>query len=79
MNIDDEVGRILAQTDILVPHSLAKVLAAVGLPHYMLYAKRGWHPERGAMAGCGSEETLFRGALHAFLVAKGVDAKRCHV
>ena len=44
-----EVGRILAQNDILVPDSLTEVLGAIGLPQYKLYAKRGWHPERGAM------------------------------
>ena len=65
MNVDNEVkvGRILALTDILVPHSLAEVLGAVELPHFTLYAKRGWHPESGATAECDSEENLSRGPV----------------
>ena len=58
MNVDDkvEVGRILEQTD-----SLTEVLGAIGLPQYMLYVRRGWHPERGATAEYVSEEALSRG------------------
>ena len=52
MNIDDkaEGDRILAQADILVQDSSSELLGAVGLPEFMLYARRGFHPERGAMA-----------------------------
>ena len=65
MNVDDqvEVGCILAQTDLLVSDFLTELLGAVGLPHYTLYAKRGWHPERGATTECRSEEALSRGPL----------------
>ena len=47
------------------------------LPQYILYAKRGWHPERGATAECVSEEALSRVPLHVFQVAMGVNVK-CH-
>ena len=82
MNVDDEVevDRILAQTNLLVPDSLTEVLGAVGLPQYTLYAKRGWHPERGATAECGLEvEALSRGLFRVFHVAMSVNVKRCHV
>ena len=76
MNVDDEVevGRTLEQTDIatavFVPNSLIEVLEAVGLPQYMLYAKRG------ATALCASREALSRVPLRVFQVAVGVDVKR---
>ena len=81
MNVDNEVevDRILAQTNLLVPDSLTEVLGAVGLPQYTLYAKRGWHPERGATVECGSEEPLSTGPLRVFQVAMGADVKRCHI
>ena len=43
MNVDDKakVDRILAQDDIIIPDSSPKLLGAVGLPQFMLYAQRG--------------------------------------
>ena len=50
MNVDDEVkgDRIQAQTDLLLPDSLTKVLGAVGLPQ-IIYAvcEEGMAPREG--------------------------------
>ena len=58
MNIDVEVDRILVQADVLVPDYSPELLGVVKLPQYTLYVRWGWHPERGALAECGSEETF---------------------
>ena len=81
MNVDNkaEMDHTLVQADIHVPDSPPELLGAVGFSQYMLHARRGWHPERGTTAKCGSEETLSRGPFHVFHVAMGVDVKRCHV
>ena len=63
MNVDNKakVHCILVQADKLVQDSSPELLGAVGLPQFTLYAQRGFHLKRGAMAECGSKETLARG------------------
>ena len=77
MNIDDEaeVDLILVKAYILVPDSSPKLLGAIGLQRFTLYAQRGWHPERGGTAKSGLKETLARGPLCVFHMA----VKRCHI
>ena len=68
MNADDEakVDCIQAQADKLIQDSSPELLGAVGLPQFMLYAQRGFHLKRGAMAECGLKETLARGPPPCF-------------
>ena len=69
MNIDNEaeVDLILEEAYILVPDSSPKLLGAVGLLQFTLYAQRGLHPERGATAKCGLKETLARAQSFTWL------------
>ena len=55
MNVDDELelSRILACT-----HAVCEEGMAPGL------RETKWHPERGATAECGLEETFSKGPLH---------------
>ena len=64
--------------DIFIPDSSLALLGAVwaGLPQFTLYTQRDrWHPEREAMAECGSNETVSRGPLPVVHVAMGVDVE----
>ena len=70
INIEDrtEVAHILVHSNMFVQDSSTKLLRVVGLSQFKLYAQRGWHFDRGAVAKGRLKGSLARGPLGAIQV-----------